>query len=276
MKFESLEQDYKRLLEAVKIKKSWSNGFSRVATQIRHHKERYQRISEDAGGSIPWEFIGVIHNLECGLSFAKHLHNGDSLRRRTYRVPAGRPRTHNGPFTFEESARDALRMKGYHKITDWSMERMCYELERYNGFGYRKYHPSVLSPYLWSGTNLYSRGKYVSDGRFSSAAVSKQAGTVGLLMALNVDRKTLPKLSRKSNLLDRAKKAIYGIFGGGILSWNTLHEARQFMTDNAGVLLLLFAGLAFFTIKFLETKTQEDVNNGHYMPSGLIEDDNNV
>ena len=46
-------------------------------------------------------------------------------------------------------------------------DQTLYELERYNGFGYRDRRPQVLSPYLWSFSNHYSRGKYVADGRFS-------------------------------------------------------------------------------------------------------------
>lgn len=157
-----------------------------VVRAIKANKARYQQISARAGGNIPWQFIALIHNLECGLSFNKHLHNGDPLTRRTVLVPAGRPRTGNGPFTFEESAVDALTMPGkaYHLATDWSLPATLHRLEGYNGFGYRRHHPETLSPYLWSGSNHYTRGKYVADGVWSASAVSKQLGTALILKAL--------------------------------------------------------------------------------------------
>lgn len=173
------------LLEAIyKMLKTELTSTVRI---IKSNQARYETISKMAGGSIPWQFIAVIHSLEAGLSFSKHLHNGDPLTRRTVLVPAGRPVTGSPPFTFEESAVDALTMKGkeYHKETDWSLAATLYRLEGFNGYGYRKYHPSVLSPYLWSGSNHYTRGKYVADGQWNSRAVSKQLGTALLWRELS-------------------------------------------------------------------------------------------
>jgi hypothetical protein len=39
----------------------------------------------------------------------------------------------------------------------------------------------VLSPYLWCFSNHYTKGKYVSDGRWSETAVSQQCGAAVLL-----------------------------------------------------------------------------------------------
>jgi hypothetical protein len=44
--------------------------------------------------------------------------------------------------------------------------------------------PPRRSPYLWSMTNHYIRGKYVSDGRFDPVAVSAQAGVASILKIL--------------------------------------------------------------------------------------------
>lgn len=157
-----------------------------VVRAIKANQARYEKISRLVGGVVPWSFIAVIHNLECGLSFSKHLHNGDPLTRRTVLVPAGRPVAGDPPFSFEASAVDALTMKGkaYHLETDWTLPATLYRLEGYNGFGYRKFHSSVLSPYLWSGSNHYTRGKYVADGQWSASAVSKQLGTALIWRAL--------------------------------------------------------------------------------------------
>ncbi|MCX2431902.1 hypothetical protein [Pedobacter sp. GR22-10] len=130
---------------------------------------------------IPWYFIACTHYLECSFDFKKHLHNGDPLTGYTKRVPANRPKVgHGPPFTFEESAVDALKFKKFNEITNWSLPTVLRQLEAYNGFGYFKYH-SINSPYLWSYSNQYQKGKYVSDGKFDAEAVSKQMGAAVIL-----------------------------------------------------------------------------------------------
>lgn len=272
IQFNEIKKDYTRLLKTVKIKKSWLNGFKNVAAKARANQARYEEISAKLGGGVPWEFIAAIHNLESGMNFNKHLHNGDSLRKRTRRVPAGRPRTGKPPFTWEESAVDALKMKGLHKVEDWSWERMCYELERYNGFGYRLYHSHVLSPYLWSGTNHYVRGKYVRDGKFSNTAISRQAGAIGILKVLMAD-KELSKKSTKQKTNSILQQLILTVTGGTVLSWQTLNEVRVFMQDNAGIITLAIGAVAFVTLKYFELKAKQDVKEGRYIPSGMVEDD---
>ncbi len=58
---------------------------------------------------------------------------------------------------------------------------MLYQLEGYNGWGYRLHHPHVLTPYLWSYSNHYTSDKYVADGTWSDTALSKQCGAAVLL-----------------------------------------------------------------------------------------------
>ena len=94
------------------------------------------------------------------------------------------PPSGNPPFTWEESAADAMAFHELTQVTDWSIERLAYEFERYNGFGYRQYHPHVKSPYLWSFSNHYTQGKYVADGRWSETAVSQQCGAMVLVKRL--------------------------------------------------------------------------------------------
>ena len=114
--FSIIQPEYNKLLASMEYKNdSWEKAFKSVARKIAKGKNIYVKISNELGGNIPWQFIGVIHNLESGCNFNKHLHNGDSLSRRTVRVPANRPPTHYGPFTFIESAIDALKMKGFHR-----------------------------------------------------------------------------------------------------------------------------------------------------------------
>lgn len=98
-------------------------------------------------------------------------------------MPANRPLT-APPFTWEESAIDALH---YTKLTnwqDWSVAGTLFKLEVYNGWGYRRYHSQILSPYLWSFSNHYHQGKYAADGKFDSQLISQQCGAAILLKEL--------------------------------------------------------------------------------------------
>jgi lysozyme family protein len=125
--------------------------------------------------------------MEASLNFQTHLHNGDSLTERTLHEPKNRPERGSPPFTWEESAKDALTLEHLDQWHDWSLAGILYRLERYNGFGYRRRHPPVSTPYLWSFSNFYTSGKYVRDGVFSETAVSDQCGAAVLLFQLNND-----------------------------------------------------------------------------------------
>jgi lysozyme family protein len=59
---------------------------------------------------------------------------------------------------------------------------MLYRFEKYNGFGYRR--RGIVSPYLWSFSNQYTKGKYIADGKWSSEAVSRQCGAALLVKEL--------------------------------------------------------------------------------------------
>lgn len=151
-----------------------------IARRLNTNNERYKNVHS----AVPWWWTGITHHLEASGNFTRHLHNGDPLTARTRQVPAGRPLKGKPPFSWEESARDALEMKGLHKIglALHSIPRALFEFERYNGFGY--VDRGINSPYLWSFTDLYSRGKYVADGKFDAAAVSQQCGAAAIMKAL--------------------------------------------------------------------------------------------
>ena len=183
MNFDELKDEYSRLWTQAAITSKFDGAATATAKKILASKERYQAIEMQTG--VPWYVVGVIHAMESNCRFSTHLHNGDPLTAKTRRVPKARPLKGTAPFTWEESACDALLMKDLQHITDWTVERICYELERYNGFGYRKYHSEVLSAYLWSGTQLYARGKYVDDGTWDGSAVSSQTGAIALIKRID-------------------------------------------------------------------------------------------
>jgi lysozyme family protein len=150
-------------------------------TALNANQVKYQQVATQFQG-MPWYFIGVIHAMETGFRFDRHLHNGDPLSAKTVRVPKGCPISGNPPFSWEVSAKDAMEKMGYDRETDWSLSHVLYLLEKYNGFGYR--FKGLRTPYLWSYSNLYSTGRYVADGVFDPNAVSKQCGAATMLKAL--------------------------------------------------------------------------------------------
>lgn len=181
MLYADLRDEYRRLWDTSQYDPKFSSAGQATARKIVAAKSRYQQIETATG--VPWFVIGCVHALESGCRFGTHLHNGDPLTARTRLVPAGRPKAGKPPFTWEESAIDACQIKNWHQISAWPVERILYECERYNGWGYRKYHKDVLSPYLWSGIFPWGQkpGKYIADGKWSSTARSGQTGIVCLL-----------------------------------------------------------------------------------------------
>jgi lysozyme family protein len=174
--------NYDLLFESCLVRPKRRPTVDRLVASINKSRPRYEKVGKALG--IPWYVVGIIHSLEASGNFTRHLHNGDPLNARTMHVPAGRPKTGKPPFTWEQSAIDALRGQGLDKWKDWSPAGTLFKLEGYNGFGYRDHHPDVPSPYLWSFSNHYARGKYVADGHFSPTAVSQQCGAALLLKRL--------------------------------------------------------------------------------------------
>ena len=174
-----MRDEYQRLFDCCQVRSNKTAMIERTVEVLVREQVRYEAAAAPLG--VPWFFVAVIHNLEASLRFDRHLHNGDSLTARTVHVPAGRPVAGDPPFTWEESATDALRFRRLDAWHDWSVPGTLYQLEGYNGWGYRLYHSHVLSPYLWGFSNHYTSGKYVADGRWSDTAVSRQCGAAVLL-----------------------------------------------------------------------------------------------
>lgn len=177
--YEATHRGYANLWARAQLRPERRGVAQAVARKIAASRARYAAA---ALGAMPWWWVGVTHNLEASGNFTRHLHNGDPLTARTTHVPAGRPLAGSPPFSWEESARDALALKQLGAVPSWEIPRCLYEWERYNGFGYiaRK----INSPYVWSFTDQYERGKYVADGRFDAAAASQQCGAAAALKAL--------------------------------------------------------------------------------------------
>ena len=183
LKFDALADEYAAWFAAAQVRPEFRESTDWHLTMMRQSRSRYERLGKRLG--IPWSFIAVTHGLEASFNFRAHFHNGDfPLSQRTRQVPAGRPPNWLPPSDWESSAADALRLLGFTGQSDWSLPRTLYRLEAYNGFGYRR--AGRASPYLWSFSSLYSRGKFVADGRFDPKARSKQCGAAVMLKLLDL------------------------------------------------------------------------------------------
>lgn len=177
---DTARKGYANLFSTMIVNPDRRDDAGRIVDRIAKNRSRYEAVEAKTG--VPWYWVAIVHNLESGLDFACHLHNGDTLTARTRHVPAGRPVSGYPPFTWEESAEDALRLKSLDKERDWSIPKMLWQFERYNGFGYEA--RGVNSPYVWSFSNHYRGGKYVSDGHFDASAISQQCGAAVLVRIL--------------------------------------------------------------------------------------------
>jgi lysozyme family protein len=179
--YASLKSEYGRLFRTLTVRPQYADTANWHLDMMRKSRDRYARVERSTG--VPWHFIAATHALEASFNFRAHLHNGDfPLTARTRQVPAGRPSQWLPPSDWESSAKDALRLLGFTGQTDWSLERTLYRLETYNGLGYRGL--GVPTPYLWSFSNHYERGKFVADGKFSATAKSQQCGAAVMLKLL--------------------------------------------------------------------------------------------
>ncbi|MFE0014127.1 hypothetical protein ACFWXH_04725 [Mesorhizobium sp. NPDC059054] len=180
--FSSTKARYRKLFDDCQVRDKYTSTVNWYIDLIRLNKARYEEVAIASG--VPWHFLAVIHGLEASFNFRTHLHNGDLLSARTVHVPAGRPSSGQPPFTWNDSAADALALMNYAGKKDWSLERTLYRLEAYNGWGYRPKRIAINSPYLWSFSQHYTKGKYASDGAYDSSLVSQQCGAAVLLKVL--------------------------------------------------------------------------------------------
>jgi lysozyme family protein len=157
-----------------------TRNFAPVAGRLVAAAARGRYLAVEAATKVPWFFIAVAHERESSQNWNDSLAQGDRWNRVSVHVPAGR-----GPFTsWEDAAVDALVHCAPFaaRNTDWSAGGTLTALEEYNGLGYAS--RGKPSPYIWSGTDQYTCGKYIRDGVYDPDAVDTQLGCAGLLLAM--------------------------------------------------------------------------------------------
>lgn len=175
-----IDVDYERMfVESVLTKDpSKIEIINKVCSRMIMNQIIYSGIESATG--VPWYVIAGIHYRESSQNFNCHLHNGDPLTDRTIHVPKGRPVNGSAPFTWSASAIDALSDRWQPDI--WDVNNTLLFCEHYNGLGYQRHN--IASPYLWSGTSLYSKGLFVSDGTLDLTKSDQRPGIVALFKTL--------------------------------------------------------------------------------------------
>lgn len=172
--FDVLKAEYLALLSKAKITRA-SEAKSRAAEIIKL-KPHYAPVSEKTGVPIIW--LMAINERESGSSLLSYLGNGQRLNRVTTIVPKGR-----GPWAdWPSGAVDGLTCEHLVGLNGWDWPFSLYHEEAWNGFGPRDH--GKHTGYLWSGTDVYTGGKYVADGIWNPNFSDPQLGTVPIMLAL--------------------------------------------------------------------------------------------
>jgi lysozyme family protein len=180
---EEATPEYRELFATCKIrdeKRSEVQWYVSKVTDLTRRKS-YETVFEET--CVPWFVVAIIHGMEGGFDWLSHIHNGDPLKNKTFQVPANRPDPWNPPSDWASSAVDAMKWDKLADIQDWTLPRMLYSWEKYNGWRSRT-EKGIHTPYLWSYSNHYTKGKFVKDGVWDGNAVSKQCGAGVMLKAL--------------------------------------------------------------------------------------------
>lgn len=172
---QELRDEYLRNWNRAKINEHHKDNVQRGMDKVEPNIEEYNIVASHVDCSV--HALICSHYREASCDFDRQILNGQDWDMKTTIVPKN-----EGPFeNFEVSCKRGFaikpKMESLTNIVD-----LLHFLERWNGWGYRR--RGIWSPYLWSYTNLYKKGYYTSDGRYSSRAVNKQLGCASLLIAL--------------------------------------------------------------------------------------------
>lgn len=156
----------------------------------KQHKARYEQVA--AKVDLPAPLIAALHWRESSGDFTRYLHQGDRLGRPAVNVPKNIPVFHE----WEPAAIHALNMKGS-IAKQLALDGQTKDLaaiatyaEMYNGLGY--HYKGKASPYVYAGTNKYTKGKYVKDGVYNANVKDQQVGVMAMWEAIEADASKQP------------------------------------------------------------------------------------
>lgn len=173
--YESLRAGYETQLAQMVVLRT--DAVDQTAKRLLgcYNSGRYGNTPTLTGIPLPW--MAASFEREAGSDFRCSPAQGDPWNRPSVNVPAGR-----GPFSsWGAAALDAYHLDGLDKVgaPNWSWALCCYYGELFNGFGYRS--KGIPSPYLWGGTTIQRRGKYVRDGVYDGTVMDTQLGIIPIM-----------------------------------------------------------------------------------------------
>jgi lysozyme family protein/peptidoglycan hydrolase-like protein with peptidoglycan-binding domain len=154
------------------------------------NQARYEAVA--AKTSIPAKLIAALHFRESSGSFSTYLHQGDPLGKPAVNWPSNIPVF----YVWEDAAVHALNMKASIRkdlgldANTTDMATIATFAEYYNGLGY--HNKGKASPYVYSGTDQYDKGKYVRDGVYDAKVKDQQLGVLAMVKLLNDKQGTKP------------------------------------------------------------------------------------
>ncbi len=169
----------------VKLSSGLQYGMDKFKKLFEANRDRYESVAAQTG--IPAALIAALHFRESSGNFNTYLHQGDPLGKPPVHWPTNIPTFHK----WEDAAVHALKQKGSIKkdlgMTEGTTDlaSMATFAEYYNGLGY--HNRGRVSPYVYSGTTEYTKGKYVADGKFDPNTVDAQLGVVAMVSAVSGD-----------------------------------------------------------------------------------------
>lgn len=274
--YTTAEQGYFNLWNKADVRPNRISAAKSIAERILAMKSTFYAVEQATG--VPWQWVGAILSRESGLSLKGAFANGDPIigtGKRTKHVPAGR-----GPFsTWAASAIDEINRRGLSRIgrANWSVERMLFEAEAYNGWGYLG---KCNSPYDWSFTTEYGPpeqrgGKFIADGVWNSGTLDSQCGVAAIwkeLALLDADTAVLinqrepvghptviANATKQANAGKRkvgAGAAVAGTAGAA----NTVHNTstappEHFLSTPAGIIAMGFGLTIVVIVTVMSIKT---------------------
>ena len=162
--------EYHKLLKTVKINDiEVQKQVNQVLNEI-YKISRYERYKivvsklKEEGYKVPPFLIGILHYLWNDFDWNKF--NRRYLSWENYMVEIISSK-------IKYLQKDGFC--GFDRPEDW-----LYFLENCDATTYRKY--GINSPFLWNGTNHYTKGKFKADGKFYSEEVAKHIGAVPIML----------------------------------------------------------------------------------------------
>lgn len=170
--FEILRSEYSQLMSVMAVRPECKQQIDKAAVKLLSLKTRFDPVYKQNG--VPIVFMSTSFEREASSNFEKNPAQGWPWRSMSRIIP------HNGPFpSWQAAAIEAYHLNGLDKVgrDNWTWELFCFYGEMFNGFGYRDFH-RMHTPYLWGGTNIQTRGKYIADGKFDPDHMDEQIGIV--------------------------------------------------------------------------------------------------